>query len=604
MDRKAHVLADNKSTFRPRLHIFVDVESQVDDPRGGWQDHRFKLGWALYWRRRGPYRSDQLEWFKIDDPLEFWQWVARHVRAKTRVLLISHNLDYDLLVLRAFHHLPEMGWELKRFYLQPHCKILSWTKGSYRLQMVDNVNWFKGQLGQWAKVAGLPKLDVDPLRASLDDLTAYCRRDVEILHSLWQWWYQFIEDHDCGAWGVTLPSQAFHSFRHRFLKQRVWIHTDEGALQLERDSYHGGRTECFQAGQFDQSTYYKLDVNSMYPFCMWGFEVPLDLRGHSHKFSHKALRYRLQRYCVIARVQLNCSTPYFPHRTPEGMVYPVGRFQTVLTTPELRVAEEKGWIEILYEGAWYKKGLLFRPYVDYWYPLKTQYKEEGAGVQYEMTKLMLNSLYGKFGQQRSEVTEIGSCDVDDFGVTQIWHHIRQKWCSEYRIGGKVFWSEKGGESYHSFPAVAAHITAYARMYLYSLIEAVGRDHVYYCDTDSLILDSEGFAFFAPYLQPQMLGHLKVERVARYLAIHAPKDYQMDGNVVLKGIRKDAVWLDPQTARQDIFPSIKGLLKRGKGVTYATTQQIKRLERVIRSGVRTDSGEIQPWQLDQGEVIPF
>lgn len=586
------------------------MEAQVDDPREGWREHYFRLGWALFWRRRSGSRSDQLEWFRIESPAEFWEWVQRHVRTKTRLLLISHNVDYDLLVLRAFFHLPRLGWDLQKFYLDQGCKILNWRKGNYTLQVVDNVNWFKGQLSGWASAAGLPKLETDPLNTTADKLSTYCRRDVEILLKLWQWWYAYIAEHDCGAWGITLPSQAFHAFRHRHLKHKVWIHNHEEALALERAAYHGGRTECFRYGEFDDSLFYKLDVNSMYPFCMWSYEMPLAMRGYTEQLSLKALQYRLPRYCLVARATVNVTEPFLPYQSEDGLIYPTGRFEAVLTTPELRVALEKGWLEELGEAVWYSRGILFRDYVDYWYALKQSYREESDPLLYRLSKMLLNSLYGKFGQLNSETKEVGSCHPEDFRLTPIWDANTQQWLTEYRLGGKVFLKSRGGEAYHSFPAIAAHVTAYARLYLYKIVQAVGRDHVYYVDTDSLIVDSPGFHYFAPHLKPEMLGHLKVERIARYLKLNAPKDYQMDGHVVLKGVRPGARWLDDHTVKQEIFPTISGLLKYGRADTYATKLQVKRLERVIRSGVRLDSGRIDPYEIDLNEVweqegeIPF
>lgn len=597
MQRRAHLLAENKSTAQPRLHIFVDVESQIDDPREGWRDHHFQLGWALFWRRRSGGRSDQLEWYKIESPVEFWEWVERHVRTKTRLLLVAHNVDYDLLILRAFFHLPRLGWELQRFYLDQGCKILNWRKGNYSLQVVDNVNWFKGQLATWAKAAGIPKLDTDPLTASADSLSTYCRRDVDILHKLWEWWYGYISEHDCGAWGITLPSQAFHAFRHRHLNHKVWIHDHEDALELERESYHGGRTECFRYGEYQDSIFYKLDVNSMYPFCMWAFETPLAMRGYTERLSLKALQYRLQRYCLVARATVNVTEPFLPFQSDDGLIYPIGRFETVLTTPELRMALERGWLEELGEAAWYRKGILFRDYVDYWYALKQSYREDSDPLLYRLSKMMLNSLYGKFGQLNSQITQIGECHPEEFKLTPIWDTKTSEWITEYRLTGKVFVKRRGGESFHSFPAIAAHVTAYARMYLYRVIELVGREHVYYCDTDSIIVDSMGFQKFAPHLKPSMLGHLKVERIARFLKLNAPKDYQMDGHVVLKGVRPEATWLDDHTVKQEIFPTLSGLLKYGKADTYATRMQVKRLERVIRSGVQLDNGYIDPYEID-------
>lgn len=594
MERHPHLLTPNKQTFKPSLHIFFDIETDVGDFEENWREHRFKLGWALFWRRESKDRKDNLEWYEIEDKEGFWEWVEKHARSKTRLVLVAHNIDYDAFVTGAFVILPEYGWSLTRFYSGSGVSIYTWRKKSKTIQFVDNSNWFKGPLAEWGKVVGLPKLEVDPLTAGPEDLSRYCKRDVEILYHLWQWWYRFTEEHDLGSWGVTLPSQAFLAFRHRFMKDKIFIHNDPEVLSLERQAYHGGRTECFQVGEFTEGPFYKMDVNSMYPWAMWGFPYPTSLRGYAKEVSLKDLRYYLSKYAVIAEVSVFCDSPYFPSYREGRIVYDVGTFDTVLSTPEILIALDRGWIEKVHRIAWYTKAFIFRDYVDYFYRLKDKYSRGEDRVCYELTKLTLNSLYGKFGQLASSMELMGECDPRMFKVIPVWDPSRGRWGTEYYIGGKVWWSIKEGESYHSFPAVAAHVTAYARVYLYKLVEAAGRENVYYCDTDSLIVNQVAYERFEPFIRPNELGNFRLENVARYLYIHAPKDYVLDEEVRIKGVKKSAEWLDDHTIEQEIFPSIRGLLQKGDGETYKTHKVIKVLAREIKSGMVDNSGIVHPW----------
>lgn len=593
-DRRPHLLTPNKRKFKPSLHIFFDIETRVGVFKENWREHRFKLGWALFWRKRGGDHRDQLEWYQIETKEEFWTWVEKHTRAKSRLLLIAHNVEYDAFILGGFIILPDRGWTLTRFYSGQQVAIYTWRKGTKTIQFVDNCNWFKGKLKGWGEAIGVPKLEVDPLRAGGADLSRYCKRDVEILYELWRWWYRFCDEHDLGAWGVTLPAQAFLAYRHRFMKDRIYIHNDEEVLKLERVSYHGGRTECFQVGEFKEGPFYKLDVNSMYPWAMWAFRYPISLRGHSKGMSIKNLRYYLSKYCMVAEVSLFCDRPYFPIQGGEGMTYPVGKFQTVLTTPELLVALDNGWIEEVKEASWYTSGLIFRDYVNYFYQLKDRYNRERNGVCYRLTKLMLNSLYGKFGQLASSMEELGKCDPSIFKTVLCYDPAKGRWGTEYYLAGKMFWSIKEGEAYHSFPAIAAHVAANCRVYLYKLVEAAGRENCYYCDTDSLILNEEGYRRFEPFIRPYELGNLKLEAAGNYLYIHAPKDYVFEDEVRIKGVKGNARWLDDHTIEQEIFPSIRGLMQRGDGETYRTHKQIKVLKREIKSGWVDEAGVVHPW----------
>ena len=593
-----YLLPGNERASRPRDHVFVDVESWVLDPRQGWSEHRFRLGWAQYWRRRDGDGKDKTEWQKIRDPASFWAWCTSKARSKQKLRVIAHNVSYDFLVLDGFTHLPALGWTLAGFLLQPGCTVLRWQQDHRRLDVVDSANWLKAPLATWGDLAGFPKLDVNPLQASDQELDPYCHRDVELLSRLVGWWYRYPDHHDTGDFRVTLPAQAFQCYRHRFMDGKVHIHKNEGVSALEREGYHGGRVECFKAGEWQNDLFYKLDVNSMYPFAMWAWPMPCALEGHTDHGSVDLLAHQLESRAVVARVQLDCDLPYYPYRSDNGIVYPTGRFETVLTTPELKLALEHGWVKAVKEMAWYRQEFIFREYVEYWYKQKDRYKKQGLMLHYQLAKGFLNYLYGKFGQ-RSRITErIGDCDPRAFGVTPLYDSNTQEWFTIYQVGGGVFQETIGGESRYSFPAISAHVTAYARLYLYKLIEAVGRDRVLYCDTDSVIVDSEGYKGIAPWLGSRQLGRLKVERVARYVNIRAPKDYQMDGHVVLKGVRRDAEWQGEHQVTQTLFPSIKGTLRLSEEAVYRTQTAIKRLQRVIRSGVRLDDNTIDPFEMDE------
>lgn len=592
--RRPHLLTPNKREFRPRYHIFFDIETEVGDYQGDWREHHFKLGWALFWRRGGADRGDIREWYEIKDQEGFWEWVEKHTHSKSRLFLIAHNIEYDAFILGAFYILPERGWELTRFYSGNMVAIYTWRKKSKTIQFVDNCNWFKGKLVKWGDVAGVPKMDVDPLTADREILIEYCRRDVEILHHLWEWYYRFCDDHNLGSWGITLPSQAFLAYRHRFMDHDIYIHNDFEVLSLERHSYHGGRTECFKVGTFEDGPFYKLDVNSMYPWAMWSFEYPISLRGSSDQVSLKNLHYFLSKYAVIAEVSLFCDSPYFPLSEDNRIVYRVGHFNAILSTPELAIALEKGWIEKVHRASWYTKAPIFREYVDYFYPLKDRYKREGNLVCFELTKLMLNSLYGKFGQRSTSMEVMGECDPWTFKIVHVYSPSLNKWGKEYYLVGKIWWSEKGGESYHSFPAIAAHVAAYCRIYLYKLVESVGRENVYYVDTDSLIVNEQAYQVFEPFIRPGELGNLKVESIATHLVINAPKDYALDGETRIKGVKKDAVWLSGDTIQQEIFPSIKGMMMMGDQKVYQTKKVVKVLSREIKSGFIDEEGTVYPW----------
>jgi len=90
---------------------------------------------------------------------------------------------------------------------------------------------------------------------------------------------------------------------------------------------------------------------------------------------------------------------------------------------------------------------------------------------------MLNSLYGKFGQRSEEWQYV----TDDPTRTYDWwqeYDVNERRIYTYRcINHRVEVSVGYREGYNSMVAIAAEVTAYARMMLWELIKVAGRDNV-------------------------------------------------------------------------------------------------------------------------------
>jgi hypothetical protein len=164
------------------------------------------------------------------------------------------------------------------------------------------------------------------------------------------------------------------------------------------------------------------------------------------------------------------------------------------------------------------------------------------------------------------------------------------------LGGSIYETQPEGESYHSMPVIAAHVTANARLYLWSLIEKAGRENVFYCDTDSLIVNRMGYYNLESEIQENTLGKLKIETQSPYLIVNAPKDYEMSDRRKIKGIRANAQQLDDNTFLQEQWVKLAGLIRQGFENGYTSKEITKHQERVIYSGVVTETGRIDPFHL--------
>ncbi|GAJ13847.1 unnamed protein product, partial [marine sediment metagenome] len=95
------------------------------------------------------------------------------------------------------------------------------------------------------------------------------------------------------------------------------------------------------------------------------------------------------------------------------------------------------------------------------------------------------------------------------------------------------------EGYNSFTAIASEVTANARMLLWDFIEKAGRENVFYCDTDSLLVNKAGADRLAGDRSQTILGKLKLVQKTSKVVLHNVKDYQLGRRVKIKGISKTA-----------------------------------------------------------------
>lgn len=599
--RRWHKLKPNKAAQKPVCHLFVDVECKLETVSPTAQRHRLWFGWLCHWVRRPDRDKDTLQYLRFTSVIEFWDIVLSFVTANHPLYMVAHNTAYDFGILEIFDRLEDAGFEMYSIYLGNLSVIQRWRKGKKKIFLLDNCNYFTGSLASLGEAIGYPKMELDILSATEQEADPYCKRDVEIMVKLWQDYYRFLDEHDLGCWGTTVPSQAFRAYRHRFMKHDIVIHADAEALALEREAYHGGRTSVFWTGSLDGGKFYKLDVNSMYPYVMAGASCPSRFYGLREHLTIPGLERKMKRFQVIARVTINTDVPVYPVMLKGHLVHPIGRFDTVLTTPEVRFALEHDHLERVHLVGLYEHDPLFREYVDFFYSLKVRYKREDNKPFYLMAKLYLNALYGKFGQkaetwerfddQPPEVTNADYC---------IDHKTGIRW-RVYRFGDRCWRARSTGEANDSFPAIAAHVTAYARLYLWELITKAGREHVFYCDTDSLIVDTVGLSRLADRLDPNDLGALKIEESSTTLDIVCPKHYRLGAEWKRKGVPSKAVALGDDTFACTQFPSFKtqGRINMDKG--FCTKTVIKHLTGRIYDGVVGSDGWVAP--LDAMVVIP-
>lgn len=290
---------------------------------------------------------------------------------------------------------------------------------------------------------------------------------------------------------LTIASGALDSFRKNFYTLPM-ERNDDDVEHLFREGYKGGRTEIFKLYGKNLKYY---DVNSLYPSVMYDFEYPLPIKNNFKKV-YSFDKDKLGIYDIVAQID-DLKIPVLHKNVNGKFIFPVGTVNGLFYTPEINKAVEMGYkVKVNYGYEFIKTDFLFKKYVEHYYTIKKSSK----GSQRAIAKLMLNSLYGKFGQRRNR--EVVELDYEE----GVW--------SNMNFNLKKYW-----DSTSSFihPEIAGLVTANARVRLYELFQKAGLDNIYYCDTDSIFTDKE-------LKTSDKLGDIKLEgNIKEFIAI-APKLY--------------------------------------------------------------------------------
>jgi len=461
INRQCHQLKREKTISIPRHVLFFDTETDTTELPNGDITHQLKLGWVCYYRRGDHSRREKFEWLFFTTAAAFWEFVLAHCPSKNKTWVIAHNIGFDFTICQGFKFLTAAKFKVKFFHSKAMTTIIKVTAKGKSMALVDSCNWFPMSLAALGDLLGIPKLTIDFDTADFTYTKTYCKRDVEILIAAFKSLAKFLEGNRISRLCYTRASTAMAAYQLRHLDFPIYIHNNAEAIDLERAAYMGGRTECFFLGELQQGPYYILDVNSLYPFVMQGNEYPTQYVKILHETTLADLTEYLKQYAIVARVLIETPEPVYPLRG-DRTLFPVGEFWTALNTPEIIHALQNNRIRAVAELVLYKKAFIFRSFVDRFYQLRRDFADAGVKVYEAYTKFFLNSLYGKFGQKGEVWTLIGPAIGEPDRIEDVIDAVTGRRSRLRYLLGEVYELTGVEETRHSFPAIAAHVTAYAR----------------------------------------------------------------------------------------------------------------------------------------------
>jgi len=581
----------------PGNHIYLDTETTFTTLPDGNVEHTLKLGVAIYvcYDKNLKVKTRRVKHFT--DTATIWRFIKSHTRQKAKLVVFAHNIFFDLWVSQIYLNAFKDGWKSKIPYSKGLVYIDTLRKDKAAIQLVNTGNFFKTTVRKLGKMLGFAKGKVDFDTVDTTELAIYCERDAEILEKAMLKWLTFIRSRDLGNFAFTLAGQAFNAYRHRFMTYPVALHRDNQPADMEKEAYYGGRCEAFYIGKIRKEKVYKLDINSMYPSVMLHNYFPNRFKYVKKSLSIHQLKKIIIRDAVVAKVKLTTDKPAYPKKIDNKLCFPVGTFETTLCTPELYYALQHNHIVEIGKTALYEQKPLFTNYVKELYALRQEFQKQGNEIFQYCAKIMLNSLYGKFGQRQREA-DIEKVEDNTLIASSIIINAQTRETSrEVIFGGlKKITTLKETEAYHAFTAIAAHVTSYARVVLQETMDRLDREDYYYCDTDSLFVRESAIEKLKDLIDDKELGKWKIEEISDNVVIRGLKDYTFGNHTKLKGIRN----LNDRTGINDynvqVWPGFPLVFERHLDQPYVVKSGTKHICREYTKGNISSTGQVIPFCL--------
>jgi hypothetical protein len=404
-----------------------------------------------------------------------------------------------------------------------------------------------------------------------DEAIKYCKLDCQSLHEILTKFNELIFNKfkiDINT-SLTLPALAMKIYKSQFMPDNT-IYQLLGPIDKDiRQSYTGGSVDVYKPHNRISAflanivalfkKLYIYDVNSLYPFVMANTPMPIGLptafTGNIRQFDPEAFGFF---YCKIT------SPAYLEHpilqrrvKTSDGLrtIAGLGAWTGWIFSGEMDNAMKHGYTFEILNGYQFNKGYIFKEYVETMYNLRLQYVK-GHPMNL-IAKLLMNSLYGKFGM-KNQNTIVDIFNTNDITENNIFNDMLDTYgeninhciqLDNYVVTVRdslisLFTNPENGEeldSYHGLDiniAVASAITSGARMWM-SLLKNNPLFKLYYSDTDSAVVDRP----LPSHMVGPELGKFKLEHVVDRAVFIAPKVYGLitdEGQEIIKvkGLSKE------------------------------------------------------------------
>jgi hypothetical protein len=413
-------------------------------------------------------------------------------------------------------------------------------KSYFPYEFVNNINLnYIGPIPDFKYWVNITLEEFNSIKTNIWNLKSetikYCEQDCITLYEILVKFNELIFQN----WSInihkypTLPSLTFGIFRSNFLEMYTIPKIGGTMFNDIRESYTGGHTDIYHGFGKNLNIY---DINSLYPTAMKFFDMPVGpvyyFEGNIDNFKSflKNLFNDFSNKKAFGFFYVKVTTPEFMERpllqvkvkTNSGFrtIAPLGSWEMWIFSEEMECYKQYGYKFEIIKGYAFQRANLFEEFIDSLYHIKQN--TDKSDPMYLISKLLMNSLYGRFGMDVNlsvniilKNNEIKNFVNNNIIVEDIIDLKNGKSLLVYKSNTTV--NDDNTDNWTMVNiAIASAITAYSRIIMSKYLGDPSIK-VWMTDTDSLVTDS--------VLETgNGLGEFKLEKTCSEMTFIAPKVY--------------------------------------------------------------------------------
>ena len=256
--------------------VFWDIETNTIEVNGK-KKLQFDMAVLKHVKIYNNSTVEYLEYMRANTEKELHEIISRLIDNNKRIVFVAHNTAFDIRYSHLMDYMTRGKWYISLYYETMSTFMLNLKRERQRVLFIDSMNWFNMSLEKLGNHVGIEKQTENMYSPDRATRFEYCGNDVDIMIEAFARYKKWLWQSFGLNMKLTRGGDALNCFRTTLGNYDVKRPSDKLILRKELSSYYGGRTEAFKIGSLSGYTWYKYDINSLYPFVMANADYPVSL---------------------------------------------------------------------------------------------------------------------------------------------------------------------------------------------------------------------------------------------------------------------------------------------------------------------------------------